>query len=637
MVAADLRRIESNVEAPLVSEGPSVLRAEEFLVGNPGIQGSNLFLRLSVLLAAGGFDEALRSSTDRDLCIRIADMGTVRYGRLPIVLVDHYAIPDQMRLSTRGSAAKLEGLTAFWRKYAGRMTVGQQQAFSERASELFEWNRPSDLALSVNEPIGIESEAPVHQPFSLYVGIITSDSRMLGPLLNDLAALQTSGSLNRVVVLILDNGSSAGDLDDVIHHARQAGLEVAVVDEAQQCQDARIGAFGTGFRTRGYGQVGIAQARTMLQRYLGELLEQDLGSFGWVLDDDMRVDDRARAYLPWLPSFRDEGVDALLGAYEGSSPNPPLNGLRVHLVDLFHNLTWLQKLPAQALLPDRSAENAVMREKFPDYYYDLSRKHTGHLEMPHWLEPEFRGETVAEAYSRLLIGATAILSGGPLTRPIISNMPSNPLASAKDSVNRGGCTFILNHRTLTLASNTILRIHGREARRSDMIWAIVNRDYRRMKIKAVSFPVHHVGRITETPSLNVDKVQGEILGSALYAGLSDFLNRNVGHELDFSKEETEEVRRLAEENLGRRVRLLEQSFYRISGLHEAIQRIARHGELDELLGYLKSWFSKENFDQICSGVCAYSSSEVERFLASLRDVSDDFATTTVNIDLWRCY
>lgn len=136
----------------------------------------------------------------------------------------------------------------------------------------------------------------------------------------------------------------------------------------------------------------------------------------------------------------------------------------------------------------------MLRARYPDYYYDLSRMHTAHLEMPHWLEPAVPSETVREAYSRLLHGAVGLLSGAPLTRPIISATPLDPLSSAKDSVNRGGCTFILNHRALSETPNTILALHGREARRSDMVWAIVNGHYRRMVIKAVGFPVHHVAR-----------------------------------------------------------------------------------------------------------------------------------------------
>jgi GT2 family glycosyltransferase len=1014
MVACGLRRIESDVGEPLVSDAPTSLCASDFLTGNPGIQGSNLFVRLSVLLAAGGFDEGLRSTTDRDLCIRIAELGTVRYGRLPGALIDHFADSNRSRLSTRGSAAKLEGLTAFWRKYVGRMTAGQQQAFLDRATALFDWRPPSDMAValpgtdapkkalvlgliadndrpgellevvrelaerrddtlvgldvvlleqgrrsversaideaisvlrdsgagcfrfslerqeedlrrrllshsvpapgrpaaevrgemlrvycarvaearagtevwlaegserngrtprgtqamdilhwlraarpSTNEsaalhadpaaistldrwiqrervataeqrvrrrfsldqvrllgcgseavvltdertvykcidywktrmpqsqldflrgqvgrwadapglyalrdvaedgpwavltydyevstpyqggrevdlirllngccdvgvvcnnvhpknlvvtqsgvklidygsdirpwsPLGFEhmarraflacrhaarpdlqslmrralsddrlpemvgysdfrakvdgasrrlwsgrtaedafGKAPAHPPLRLYVGVITSDPSMLKPLLDGLVSVRSSASLQGLAALVLDNDSPAKELEAVVRAARDAGLDVAVVDEAQQRLDAAAGGFGAALRDRPQGQVGIARARTMLQRYLGALLAAATGSFGWVLDDDMRVDARARAYLPWLSAFREQGTDVLIGAYEGSSPNPPLNGLRVHLVDLLHNLHWLRSLSDEMVLPDRTAENTALRARYPDYYYDLSRKHTGHLEMPHWVEPAVPGETVREAYSRLLSGAVGLLNGDPLTRPIIATPPSDPLASAKDSVNRGGSTFILTHRSLSETPNTITNIHGREARRSDMVWAIVNRHYRRLTIQAVAFPIHHVGRVNATPSLNVEKVQGEIVGSTLYAGLTEFLRTRPHHELDFSREESDEVCRLADLHLDRRWRMLEQSFHRIAGLREAIRSLARRGELRDLVGYLDEWFTPESFDRLRSGVGAHDRGEVRRFLDSLRAVADDYALATVNID-----
>jgi len=1009
MVAADLRRFEDADEDPFVGDGPEQLRATDFLVGNPGVQGSNLFLRLSVLLAAGGFDEALRSSTDRDLCIRISDLGSVRYGRLPLALVDHFAEPDRDRLSTRGSEAKLAGLSAFWRKYVGRMSPDQQRAFAERAAFLFGWSPPPNtaevtaeleasrqkkalvLALVADnrapeelrrvvdvltgfrdaslvgldvilleagqgdgrtalldmaaetlrdsgagcfrltlqrqaedralglipdesqeeggrglqralsrfygsciaegrtgselwlagrgdasppsharrsvdallrwlhaEPItpaeqawsdtestgrldrwilqervstaehrvrrrfslgplrmlghgseavvftdgdtvykcidywktrmprrqldflrsqvgrwqgvpglyslhevaedgpwavltydyeasspyeggheadlirflngcaeagvvcnnvypknlvvtasgvklidygsdirpwsslGFEHmarraflacrhaahpqlpdlmrralrdprlpemrgyscfrqqldgdlgraarvraettellEAPPCAPFHLMVGVITSDPTMLRPLLRGLASLCVPG-VRRISTLILDNGCVPADLASVITDARRRGLPVALADVDRQRQDASAGVFGSLFGARPAGQVGIAKARTMLQRYLGALATDEERAVAWVLDDDMRVDDRACSYLPWLAAFRDGGVDVLLGAYEGSSPNPPLNGLRVHLVDLLHNLHWLRGLPPAALLPDRSAENAALRTRFPDYYYDLSRKHTGHLEMPHWLEPVVEGETVAQAHARLLSGALGILSGAPLTRPIVATLPSHPLAEARDSVNRGGCTFVLNPSALTQTPNTITPVQGREARRSDMVWAIVNRYYRRLTVKAVSFPIHHVGRIHDGPSLNVEKVRGEIVGSTLYAGMTEFLRRHPSHDLGFSTEETAEIRRLADQHLERRWRALERSFRRIAGLSGSIQRIGEP-RLADLCGYLDRWFTPEGFRRLHAGVGSHASRDVEAFLASLQVVADDFASARVDV------
>jgi GT2 family glycosyltransferase len=993
MVAADMNRIEGSATPAAVQEAPNELRADAFLVGNPGIQGSNIFARLNVLLAAGGFDEALPSTTDRDLCIRIADLGWVRYGRIPKALVDHYAETDRKRLSTRGSDSKILGLDGFWRKHSGRMSHDQRHAFSHRALTLFGWTAPADpyfpldpgspdeqrvaLVLGVkatgedpahlleiarvlggcrdralvglnvvlcgNEDrkaegpydlrdaaamlrdagistfcftaerqrdlgaavlacctavaeagigseiwlvaagfradgppgesiatvlrwlgaermerndvashpssvgaaaairrwvtderivtaehrvrrrysptrlrllgcgseavvftddtrvykcidywkarvpasrigflekqvgrwidhpglyalrevtedgrfvilsydyeastpflggheegmlalldsctsagvvcnnihpknlvvtdggarlidygsdirpwsrLGFEhmarrafltcwhaahpglpelmrralsedglpelagypafraraadppcarrssrtnaiKEAPPHPPLTLYVGVITSDPRTLVPLVRGLRELAIDPSIARLVLVVLDNASPASELERVIGDARQDGLAVAVVDVDRQMEDVREGRFGGAFRERAASVVGIAAARTMLQRYLGALMAEDGGSFGWVLDDDMRIDERAKAYLRWLPAFRAQGVDVLFGAYEGASPNPPLNGLRVQLVDLFHNLLWLQGLPPAAVLPDRSRENAIVRSRFPDYYYDLSRKHTAHLEFPLWIEPIVDGETVAEARIRLVAEAEGILSGAALTRPILPSMPSDPVSAAVNSVNRGGCTFVLNARALTETPNTITQVDGREARRSDMVWAIVNRHYRGMNVKAVAFPVLHVNRGTGSLRLDVHKVQSEVVGSALYAALTDFLMSVPGHELNFSAQDVLTIQEATVAHRERRLLGLEHSFHRIAGLSRAIRAASRDGELDSMLDHLDGWYSLETYRSICEGVRSHKPHQVGAFLLTLRTVADDYAGRTVHTD-----
>ena len=671
MVAADTERIETQDGAPLLSEAPESLCGADFLMGNPGIQGSNLFVRLSVLLAAGGFDEGLRSTTDRDLCIRLSDLGTVRYGRLADPLVRHFADAARARLSTRGSEAKLEGLTAFWQKYVGRMTAAQRQAFCERAWALFDWHPGSALAMmrcaltdpDLPELTGFDRfrerlmlagegrphgkpgtghnlemrassahhDVPPHKPFTLYVGVISSDPTQLRALLDDLAALRSVPSIARLVVLVLENGAPE-EVRWAVREPRHARLEVALASEEQQRRDAAAGAFGGQYRVRPPGQVGIAQARTMLQRYLGTLLRTDGTSFAWILDEDMRVDGRARAYLPWLPAFRERGVDALIGQYEGSSPNPPLNGLRVQLVDLLHNLVWLKALDPDVLLPDRSAENSALRARYPDYYYDLSRMHTGHLELPYWLEPAFEGETVGQAHSRLIAGSVGILSGAPLTRPLVVDMPDDPLAAAKDSVNRGGCTFVLDHRTLTQTPNVTVQLGGREARRSDMMWALINRYYRGMTIKQVGFPIHHVARVTQTPDLNMEKLTGELVGAAFYGALTEFLRHEPHHKLDFSRDDGARVCRLVEKHLAGRLLALDLNFHRIRGLKAAIRRLSRQGPVAELTEYLDRWFSQQTLAAIQDRTGKLAPNETEAFLSSLHRTADEYASETVRID-----
>jgi glycosyltransferase involved in cell wall biosynthesis len=150
MVAASIFRKEHINDNGFRQYAPEVLKAEDFLVGNPGIQGSNLFLNFSSLLAAGSFDESLSSSTDRDLCIRLADLGYLRYQSIKSILVNHFAEVGRLRLSTPTSKAKRNGLDAFWTKYASRMNVDQQMSFRKRSKLLFNWQPSPKLKIEEN-------------------------------------------------------------------------------------------------------------------------------------------------------------------------------------------------------------------------------------------------------------------------------------------------------------------------------------------------------------------------------------------------------------------------------------------------------------------------------------------------------
>ncbi len=138
MVAAGLIYRPSGDSDGVLLDPPAELDSAELLVRNTHIQGSNTFVRLSRILEAGGFDEAMESTTDRDVCIRLADLGTVRFGALREHLVDHYADSDRLRLSTPGSDKNGSGLRYFYRKYRGRMSADQRQAFIERCRRLFD-------------------------------------------------------------------------------------------------------------------------------------------------------------------------------------------------------------------------------------------------------------------------------------------------------------------------------------------------------------------------------------------------------------------------------------------------------------------------------------------------------------------
>ena len=628
MVATGIERYDSKDKQPVIYPSPSSLIAEDFLVGNGGIQGSNIFIRLSIMLMAGCFDESLRSSTDRDLCIRIADLGIVNYSHIESNLVEHYAELYRLRLTSKGSENKLAGLTVFWQKYRARMSSTQQTQFKVRAEKLFSWKQHAEPISEIKQNTSLNSykldwttpEPPFRPQVTLYIGVITSEPETVWPLLQSI----DKQNLNAQII-ILNNGCSEIELNQLLTKINRLSLRVKIIDESQQKIDSENGVFGKTYKKRPIGQVGIAQARTMIQRYIGRELSADRDSIGCILDDDMRIDERAKSFISWLPFYREKGFDVILGAYEGASPNPPINGLRVALVDLVHNLYWLNNISHEQQLPDRRIENILARTNCPDYYYDLSRKHTSHLEQPHWIEKIIHGETVLQAKNRLLQGSVGLISGNPLTRPLVVVPPQNPLIELKDSVNRGGITFILNSDALTQTPNCVLYIGDQEARRSDMIWAIINKFYRGFVIKSVGFPISHIARKSTPKGLNIAKVNAEIIGSTMYSSLMEFLKKHPCHNLDFSDNDVTEIENLFQHNLSKRMIRLEMSFHRIRGLHQTLKNNFNEPILSELLDLLEKLFSKEMWLKLNREVFSNNTTKIEVFLKQLRGVSDDYA------------
>ena len=114
------------------------LTPDAFFVGNPGIQGSNLFLRLDAIAAIGGFDEALPNTTDRDLMIRVLRHAAPSGGRfvvLPSVGV-RYFDHDGYRVNT-DVVRKHRGLDLFYLKHSADFSPEQRHASLDRAQRLF--------------------------------------------------------------------------------------------------------------------------------------------------------------------------------------------------------------------------------------------------------------------------------------------------------------------------------------------------------------------------------------------------------------------------------------------------------------------------------------------------------------------
>lgn len=112
------------------------LAVDDFLIGNPGWQGSNTFATATKLVAAGGFRESLVSCHDRDLAIRMLDLPETRIsftGRHTAT----WNLNTYPNVLSRPGPEKTTALRHFLALHGYRMSFEIRQRFMSRCFELF--------------------------------------------------------------------------------------------------------------------------------------------------------------------------------------------------------------------------------------------------------------------------------------------------------------------------------------------------------------------------------------------------------------------------------------------------------------------------------------------------------------------
>ncbi|HGP1202561.1 glycosyltransferase [Pseudomonas aeruginosa] len=150
LVISGIRAWVDGIEQP--REPIRSLLVSDFLVGNPGWQGSNTFIRIATLLRAGCFTPGLASCNDRDLAIRVLSLEGLRSAFTARHTVNWFHERGRACLSSVGSDDKLSGLTRFYQLHGWRMTSEHERRFFARAKELF--GLPRDLILQHLKELG---------------------------------------------------------------------------------------------------------------------------------------------------------------------------------------------------------------------------------------------------------------------------------------------------------------------------------------------------------------------------------------------------------------------------------------------------------------------------------------------------
>lgn len=177
------------------------LTIENFLIGNPGIQGSNMFFNLQSFLDTGCFDENLKSCTDRDLMIRFLQQNSVdNIALINETLVYHYAQSDNT--VTNNSSSKWAGLDSFYNKFLNLFATEVLKQSLERAEKYFAYpNKKKVFGLYDNRE-KIVLAMPLHN------GSKTIRRALL--------SVANQKNVRRKLVLVIGNDNSADNWQQVI-------------------------------------------------------------------------------------------------------------------------------------------------------------------------------------------------------------------------------------------------------------------------------------------------------------------------------------------------------------------------------------------------------------------------------------
>lgn len=122
------------------------LTAENFFIGNPGVQGSNMFFKTKSLVDIGGFDETLPNTTDRDLMIRFLwknDLNNIEV--IKTIGVIHYN--HNLKKVNSDIPKKQKGLDLFYKKYVAHFSEESYKKSIDRANAFFNYTPTEQIVI----------------------------------------------------------------------------------------------------------------------------------------------------------------------------------------------------------------------------------------------------------------------------------------------------------------------------------------------------------------------------------------------------------------------------------------------------------------------------------------------------------
>jgi len=563
-VIAGINRIEKDKLLDIICNKDNFTR-ENFFIKNPGLQGSNLFIELKTFWTIGGFDESLKSATDRDLAIRLIDYVNLRTSKsvkfINKILVNHYAINENR--VTAISKNKKEGLDTFYRKYLHQFSKDIQKQSLDRAKKLFNYTLPETVEeknISKRNTSQINNETS-NDTINLIIGTISDNETNLRELFKSFYNLLQKYNKNIVSYkfLVLENTNNEYKIRPIINYFTSIkNLDIEIIPQHAENKS-------------------ISENRNILQKKIYEKGQTIFeGNFiAWIIDDDclfkadtINGETIIPNYFKYFSDYSKQSYDAIFGQVSDAPPLPFLSTLRTQLLDFYYNLSYF----AHCNPSDKFELNNLQKinAKQNEFYYDLSSKNYQHLEYPYF---QYKNElTNKEAFIQF-IKETALLSNGVNVFRKLEFDKKEIGKITKPSIYRGGNTIVFNPELLNIPNYTPDKEYNR---RSDFNWSIINNNILNCKLLEAVLPLKHERKLQKTSLVtNETKLQADIKGLIFYRLFEKIVSRENWEEKNEYKNELRFYNQLKKQTLTK----IKINNFRIQNLLHLILNILENRKL----------------------------------------------------------
>jgi len=597
-------------------EIPNQIDPDVFLITNPHIQGSNLFVKFSTLLMAGCFDERLESTTDRDICYRLFELD-IKYDAVDEHLVHHWALDEESRLSSPSSQKKKSGLNSFYQKYSPIMTDSQKTSFKERAQTYFGCRVEETQALILPQP---KHHEKTKKFYPIIIGFISSNLKTTELLLRDIQTLFRDYQTDYTIV-VCDNTTKTAKLGGLLSKYID---HYVLCDKKQIDHDCDNGLFGSYFIDPA-NRMGIASGRTNLHRYVYDEMRKTPGSVAWIIDDDVRletlqpdgtprkitIDELNQAIL----SLKKRGVAIANGMITGDPPIPVLSTIRTQLLDLSYNQERLSKHGG-----NQRNERKIFTLNH-DYYYDLSETDHSHLETPEYIDSVQSSEDLDVWVNRLMHGSN-------VSRPIVDY----PHKRSTKIPPRGGNTLVLNPQCLRDYPNIAPKLGTIPFRRGDTLWCILNYYHGGGEVSEFPLSVRQTRYLDRDDAFSYDRLLSDFYGSSFSKALEEHYSRKNDEcgwnprrvKLGFDHNDIEDVLESFRSHLVRKINIFIMNAYRIQGLIRVIKARSSSSSIINEMERLEQTFCLEKIWKLREELLDVNSDELRKYLIDFTDYTTSY-------------